>query len=197
MSEESTEEKILAAAEEIFIDLGYDGARMSLIAEKAGINKALLHYYFRTKDKLFEMVLSSKIANFLPSVLQSIEEHHTFYDKVEVLVDKYLALLNRNPHIPIFVLFSLHRNPASIKHVPRSYFKQFIAYLHEAVDRKEIRPVDPEHLIVSILGMCVFPFVARPIASHLLGKNKKAYRQFLQCRKEQIMIFVEGLILKK
>ena len=192
--ETDTESRILAAAEEVFLREGFDGARMQGIAETAGINKALLHYYFRSKQGLFERVLQAKMQAFLPEISAALSSRHTTYEKIEAFVDAYLRMLSKNPQLPIFILFSVHRNPAFVKGLPLSPFQPLIQFLQKEIDDGRIRPVDPTHFLISILSMCVFPFVSRHLASHMMGKDADAYAIFLSERKEQILNVVKAMM---
>ena len=191
----STEEKIIQAAEKVFIRAGYDGARMQDIADEAEINKALLHYYFRSKEKLFEQILQRKMMAFLPKIQLIVKTEMTVLDKFEGIVDGYLKMLSENPRLPIFLLFSTYRNPDILEHMPREVFNDLISFLRKAIKQGSLKKIDPEHLLLSIMGMCVFPFVARPIASHMLGKSDDQYLKFLKLRKKEIMSLLEELVI--
>ncbi|NTW33144.1 MAG: TetR/AcrR family transcriptional regulator, partial [Bacteroidetes bacterium] len=104
-----TEKLILKAAKKVFIDKGFDGARMQEIADLAGINKALLHYYFRSKEKMFDAVFEDVFMQFLPEVTEVMNSEITLFDKIKTFVDVYITALLKNPHIPIFVLHELSR----------------------------------------------------------------------------------------
>ena len=137
--ETTTEQKILMAAEKIFIRDGMDGARMKDIAEEAGINKALLHYYFRSKENLFEKILQDKLMTFLPKVTSALQVKMSIRDKFEVLVDSYLGMLRENPKLPIFVLFSIYRNPAFTQKMPRDIFTVLVAFFKKEIRNKKLK----------------------------------------------------------
>lgn len=191
----STEEKIIQAAEKVFIRAGYDGARMQDIANEAEINKALLHYYFRSKEKLFEQILQRKMKAFLPKIQLIVKTEMTVLDKFEAIVDGYLKMLSENPRLPIFLLFSAYRNPDILEHMPHEVFTDLISFLKQAIKQGALKKIDPEHLLLSIMSMCVFPFVARPIASHMLGKSDDQYIKFLKLRKKEIMSLLQELVI--
>src|ERR1039457_636211 len=112
--EKSTEEIIFEAAQTVFVQKGFDGARMQEIAETAGINKALLHYYYRTKEKLFNAIFERVISHFIPKVLDFIESDKTVLEKIEFFVHTYIDVILSNPFIPHFVINEINRNPAHI-----------------------------------------------------------------------------------
>ena len=192
--ESNTEDKIMQAAEKVFVRDGYDGARMQTIADEAEINKAMLHYYFRSKDKLFERVLVRKIKAFIPTITGIIQTEMAIIQKFEAIVDGYLKMLSDNPQLPMFVLFSTYRNPSILEQFPKEVFHGLIGLVKKAVKNGELKKVDPEHLLLSIMGMCIFPYVAKPIASHLLGKPDAEYHLFLKNRKREIMTIINELV---
>src|ERR1700759_4757996 len=107
----STEEKILSAAKKVFLTKGMDGARMQDIADEAGINKALLHYYFRSKDKLFEQIFLDVAGALLPRIFAILESDRGLFEKIESFCDEYISQLIETPYVPIFILNEIHRQP--------------------------------------------------------------------------------------
>jgi len=190
---ENTESQILNAAREVFIAKGLDGARMQEIADHAGINKALLHYYFRTKEKLFEAVFTEVAANLFPAIKQVLAAELAIKEKITFFVKVYLTGIRENPFIPAFVINTLNSNPDRfLKHIvksgidPRLLQKQIDA---EAA-RGLIRPVKAEHLVVNVIAMCIFPFVARPIVQNVFNMSNDEYRSYLDSRETEIVDFV-------
>src|SRR5690606_32367118 len=113
--EKETEERILDSARDVFHERGYDGARMQEIADRAGINKALLHYYFRSKDQLFETIFKATVSKFLPAVLQNLAGDETVSVKIHRFVSSYIDTLKANPFIAAFILHELNRNPDRVR----------------------------------------------------------------------------------
>src|SRR5436309_11093265 len=99
--DQSAEEKIIAAARKVFLSKGMDGARMQDIADEAGINKALLHYYFRSKDKLFEHIFMEVVAAFLPRIFAILESEATLFEKIEQFCSEYIGQEIKTPYVPI------------------------------------------------------------------------------------------------
>jgi AcrR family transcriptional regulator len=102
--EQNTEDKIVAAAKTVFIKKGMDGARMHEIADEAGINKALLHYYFRTKDKLFEKVFAIVFKDVFQVLENAVANEMDFEQFIEGFITQYIKLLKSKPFIPNFVV---------------------------------------------------------------------------------------------
>jgi AcrR family transcriptional regulator len=188
MSEEekSTEKLILDAARKVFLEKGFDGARMQNIADEAGINKALVHYYFRSKEKLFDAIFLEVFSGFFPKVSEIMFSDIVFEKKIELFVDKYIDMLTANPFLPIFMLHEMHRNPEKVVQLmkktglnPGKYIGQLAVNIPG-----QSETIDMRHFIVNLLGLCVFPFVARPIITGMLFNNDdKEMAKFLSQRK--------------
>lgn len=199
---DTTEEKILEAAKNVFVVKGMEGARMQEIADEAGINKALLHYYFRSKERLFEAIFSGIIKFAFPKIMDILQSEAGIVSKIEQIIDAYIDLLIRHPFIPGFVLKELNRDPSGlIKLVlkfglnPQIIFDQ----MQEAMDRGEIVKMNPRHLAANIISMCVFPFAARPILSFVMFKDDpSALEAFYAERATVIKQFVfNAIVIKK
>ncbi|HQK36611.1 MAG TPA: TetR/AcrR family transcriptional regulator [Bacteroidales bacterium] len=195
----TTENLILEAARQVFLDKGLEGSRMQEIADRAGINKALLHYYFRNKQKLFEHVFESVIASFFPQVLHLIGSNKSVPEKIRQFVSIYLDVIYENPFIPRFIIHEMNRDPAHLTTTMeriagkdiRKQLKKLDEDLAEASQRGIIRPVNAEHLVINMLSLCIFPVVAEPIiAGILFHKNEAEYKQFLLTRKELVAEFI-------
>ena len=153
--EECTEARILEAAKKVFILNGQEGTTMQLIADEAGINKSLLHYYFRSKEKLFAAVFSFAIQNFLPNLKEILGRNLDLFQKIEQVVEAYMSMLIKNRFIPAFILHEINRDPDRLYQlfldsglIPGIILDEFDA----AINKGHIRMVDPRHLIINILS---------------------------------------------
>jgi hypothetical protein len=99
-----------------------------------------------------------------------------------------------SPHLPVFILFSVHRNPGFVEQLPKEMLRNIIQYLQQQIDAGKLRTRDPEHFFISLLSMCVFPFAARNLAMHMMSKSPEEYSKFLSQRKDEIMLFVKSMI---
>ena len=199
---DSTEEKILEAAKSVFVTKGMEGARMQEIADEAGINKALLHYYFRSKEKLFEAIFSSVIEFAFPKLSRILFEKTDFQNKVSQFIDAYLDLLIKHPFLPAFILKELNRDPSGlIKLIAKHAINitPLVKHLEEAMDNEEIIRMDPKHLIVNVVSMCVFPFGVRPVLKHIIfEEDTQALDAFYRERASVIKQFViNAIVIKK
>lgn len=199
---DSTEEKILEAAKTVFVTKGMEGARMQEIADEAGINKALLHYYFRSKERLFEAIFSEIIKYAFPKITKIIASDEPITNKIEQVVDAYTSLLLKHPFIPGFIIKELNRDPSGLFKLIVKFGlnpQVIIDQIKSAMDRGEIVRMDPRQLGVNIISMCVFPFAARPIISFVLFKDdQEALNTFYHERADVIKQFViNAIVIKK
>ncbi len=196
----NTEAKIIEAAKDVFVLKGHDGARMQHIADKAGINKALLHYYFRSKDKLFDRVFSDVFSEVVTGISNVLETADTLEDLLEKFVGTYIDLLKAKPYLPDFVLHELTRNPSGIVHLINTKGvnkMRLIEILSKEGSRTDIREFDPIQVIVNVIALSVFPFVAQPILTgFIFDGNKDSFNEFIDERKEHIVNFVKSAIIK-
>jgi len=192
----STEERIYEAARKVFIQKGMDGARMQEIADEAGMNKALLHYYFRSKENLFRAVFKDIFSTFFNRVRYTLFSDAPVREKLIVFIDNYIEMIQANPYVPQFILNEINRDPKVLKSLmfetgvePRKILELFdnTPLVHNSLK------TDPRHLAVSILGMLIFPFAARPLLQMIyFNDDQEAYSRFLNERKE----VVKNMILK-
>jgi AcrR family transcriptional regulator len=199
---DSTEEKILEAAKTVFVAKGMDGARMQEIADEAGINKALLHYYFQSKERLFEAIFTQVVEMAFPKITRALKSDAGIVPKIEAAIDTYLDFLIRHPFIPGFVMHELNRDPSGLFKLVLKFGlnPQFILdELQEAMDRGEIIRMDPRHLAINVVSMCVFPFAAKPLMNFVLFKDDpKALDAFYAERSTVIKQFViNAIVIKK
>ena len=185
----TTEEAILKAARTIFTRKGFDGARMQEIADEAGINKALLHYYFRSKDKLFEAIFREVLNTMFPRIISILTSPLPLFDKIEKISAAYIDILIHHPDIAGFVFHEISRNPArmvgNIKNVGAD-FEIIRKQVNEEIAAGNIIPVRAEHLVANMISMCVFPFIAKPVFMGMTGMDPDSYLQFLEERKRII-----------
>lgn len=197
--EQNTEDKIVDAAKTVFVQKGMDGARMQHIADEAGINKALLHYYFRSKDKLFEKVFTMLFKDIFLIFDRAVSEETTFEEFLEGFIRQYIRMLKSKPFIPQFIIHELNRNPERIVELMQNsnFDKQkLFDLINKAVEEKVIRPIQPVHLITNILSLCVFPFIARPIITGFaLDGDKTRYQQYIDERPEEVIAFVKRAVI--
>ncbi|MCX6234733.1 MAG: helix-turn-helix domain containing protein [Bacteroidetes bacterium] len=195
----NTEKLILEAARKVFIRKGYAGSTLQEIAIEAGINKALLHYYFRSKDRLFDAIFREAFIRFIPRAGEIIFSDEDFPKKIEAFVHFYLNMLNENPHIPQFIIHELNVNPEHViillKELGLAY-DGMIDLIEDEIIKGNIRPISPHHFLVNLFSMCVFPFVARQILQKtILTDYGDDFDRFLEERKREIPAFIINSIM--
>ncbi|MEZ4919413.1 MAG: TetR/AcrR family transcriptional regulator [Saprospiraceae bacterium] len=191
---ESTEQRIFEAARALFVEKGMAGTRMQEIADKAGINKALLHYYYRSKDKLYTAVVKAVINVAIPKIIGIFESDLPLKEKIEHFLDVYIGLISKNTFLPLFILTELNKHPQEFidsvmpKDLPKP--DQFFKQVEDEISAGNIRPINPRHLIVNLISMSIFPFVAKPMEQLILQLSEEEMQQFLSQRKQEVREFV-------
>jgi TetR/AcrR family transcriptional regulator len=197
---DSTEEKILAAAKKVFLAKGLDGARMQDIADEAGINKALLHYYFRNKDKLFEQIFTEVVTIILPKVKTIFESDCSLFGKIELFCKEYITQIIKTPYVPIFILNEINRHPeAFLKKVFRITeipVQTIIKQIKAEIKRGVIKPIEPIQLLMNTLSLCLFPFVAMPMIRLVTGMSKEQFTALMEQRKTEVPKMIIASIKK-
>jgi AcrR family transcriptional regulator len=188
-----TEQKILNAAREIFLEKGRDGSRMQEIAGRAGINKALLHYYFRTKDKLYTEVFKNEIQSFFENLLLSIPDTDNIENLIKNFVNDYIDRLADRPEIIRFVIWEIQQRGNTFADILKNILTNqgyseipLLRRIEEAIATEKIRKANPTHLAISIIGVCVYPFIARPILERIFTDIQIGSQDFLEERKVEV-----------
>ncbi len=198
---DNTEEKILIAAQSVFIRKGMDGSRMQEIADEAGINKALLHYYFRSKQKLFEAIFSKVFKQIFPDIKNLLFAERPIEEKLGIFIERYIDLLMKNPFLPSFILKEINRDPEFLASIIKKQGvnpDDILRVFEMEMEKGQLRKFDPRDLMINILALSIFPFAARPLMQIMFfDNNKKAYREFLIQRKETVREFILNSILPK
>lgn len=196
----STEEKIRIAARTVFHNKGYAATKTRDIAKEAGINLALLNYYFRSKEKLFQIIMMDSIHSLFQSIMPVFfEPGTTLFEKIEKFVELYIDKLCNEPEIPLFILSELQRNPMVIAdQIPfREIFEEsvFIKQFQDALEKKEIKPVSFYHLIVNIGGLTVFPFIGKPIFQNGGNLKEDTFLSLMSERKKLIPLWIKQSLI--
>ena len=198
--ENETEQNILRVARKHFVQKGYAAARMQEIADEAGINKAMLHYYFRSKDKLYNQVTAEIIATTIPRFAQAVSKEAPFWERLETMIDSYFDMLLEQPDIPIFILSELsqkrERFIAELKKQSSVFpaVQGFAMQMMQEMEAGNIRFVPPHHLFLNIVSMSVFPFVAKPIFLTIFELPESDFETMMKERKGIIMDFIRNAL---
>lgn len=198
-----TEEKILEAATRVFRAKGCEGARMQEIADEAGINKALLHYYFRSKELLFERVFRDTTGQFFSQLNAVLLSDHSLNEKIRLLCRLYIDISMENPFIPLFIISELNRQPdAFIRSMFRNAgvkpdYTLFRKQIDAEVKAGKIYPIHPMHVIQNILSMCIFPVITFPMLMHTSGLDEMSCRRILEERRKMVPEMIIRSLQKK
>jgi AcrR family transcriptional regulator len=175
-----------------------DGARMQDIADEAGINKALLHYYFRSKDKLFEQIFLEVASSMLPRIFSIFQSDDTLFTKIEKFCDTYITQEIKTPYVPIFILNEVNRQPqAFLKKVLGNTsppVEKLLQQIEQETKAGLIKPIDPLQLLLNTLSLCIFPFLASPMIQLLTGMEAKNFRALMEERKKLVpQLIIESI----
>ncbi len=198
-SDNKTEQKIIEAAEIVFHEKGFDGARMQEIADKASINKGLLHYYFKSKDALFDAIFNMAIKKMSGSINSILKMDITLEEKINLIIDSYMNLLLRNSSLPRFVITELNKDSDRFikKYLSgeiNNVFANFINSVQEEIDAGKIKPINPKHLFMNMISMILFPFIGKPMIQVLIGVDNKEYSKLIQERRDHIKGFIKDAL---
>lgn len=190
----STEEKILISASKVFTEKGFSGTRTRDIAEEAGINLALLNYYFRSKEKLFEQVMKVKIVLLFGKILPIVTDEKTsLEEKIDLASEKYFEILSKNPNLPLFILSEIQKKPSNITAlIPVDRLFKNSVLLKQIEEKKP--GLNPLHFIVNFLSMTAFPFIVKPILKNFNILNDEEFQQFVEERKTLVPVWIKMIL---
>lgn len=194
-------DRILDAAHAVFIRRGTSGARMQQIAEEAGVNKALLHYYFRSKDQLSNAVFRRAAGELLPAILEILSSDLDLEEKVTRVIDVELTQLLRRPYLPAYILSEINHQPERVPQFlaaivgmtpdairPR-LFTNIRKQIAAAVGEGRMAPISAEEFLINLLSLCIFPFAARPMYMAIAGFDDEGFARFMERRKKELPAF--------
>jgi AcrR family transcriptional regulator len=195
----STEEKIKEAARRIFTKKGYSATRTRDIAEAAGINLALLNYYFRSKEKLFDIVMLENFGQFVTGIRNLFNDKNSTLDqKIENLVDFYISQLLANPDLPLFVLNEIRTDPKKLK--SRGFTKDmlikshFMQQLTEELKKRKKTPINPLHFVMNLFSMTIFPFLAAPLIAEVGNLAEPDFKKIMEERRKYIPLWIRTML---
>lgn len=197
----STEKRIKAVARKVFHQKGYAGTRTRDIAEEAEINHAMLNYYFRSKEKLFTIIMTETMAQFFKGLSHLLNDENTSLEqKIELIVNNYTDLLLEEPELPTFMFNEVRNNPEPfIENNPIRQALQNSALARqytEAVARGEITEPNLIQTLLNLIGLVIFPFIAQPIMLALNKMTKEQYKTLMLERKKQIPLWIKTILFK-
>jgi len=199
--DKNTENQILDAAKTVFQSKGMDGARMQEIADKAGINKAMLHYYYRSKQLLFEAVFKHAFSLLAPQLDKILNDNSGVEEKIRNFTFNYISFISRHPYLPNFIIQELNRNPGfaeSLRHAEGfPHIDKFKQQLNDEIEKGIIVPIKAEQLFINILALNVFPFIAKPLLKTFINIDEDTYNLLIESRKTEVADFIINSIKKQ
>jgi len=195
-----SEQEILEIVQKHIVGKSFAAARMQEIADEAGINKAMLHYYFRSKDKLYHEIIKQTLNFMIPRLVKAIEYEGNFWEKIERLINTYIDTLTEHPDIPFFVMSELaqkrERFVEELKnksaHFPSA--QKFMLEMMNEMAQGNIKEFPPIQLFLNIVGMTVFPFMTNPIFQIIFEVSENDFDQLMMQRKKIILDFVKSAL---
>lgn len=199
--DEDTEKRILEAACRVFIRRGTAGARMQEIAREADVNQALLHYYFRSKERLSVAVFRLVAGKMFPALVELLGSDLSLDEKIEELVALYLRNLSQSPFIPGYLISEMHHHPERLPQLMKSalgtdpspivagVLAKLGTQIHGEVAAGRMRPISPQAFAINLVSLCIFPFAARPMLSFMFGMDDDAFDEFIKQRKATLPDF--------
>ena len=201
-----TENRILTAARKVFIRRGTSGARMQEIAEEAGVNQALLHYYFRSKERLSEAVFTEVAGRMFPALIQILGGDGSIREKVDDIVNMYLDTMSRSPFLPGYLISEMQHHPERvpqlIKGIAGVELSTALAPILEKLDRQissearagRMRRITAHQFMANLISLCVFPFAAQPMLRAAFGLDDDGFAKFIAARRKELPQFIMNAI---
>ena len=171
----NTEQKIVEAAKTVFMKYGLYGSRMQEIADEAGINKALLHYYFRSKEKLFDYVFEGALTRYFEQMSVLSDTSKPVLERILLYIDRVIDFFDEYPQMSTFIVKEIGINPElfqeKVKAIKKDSNKSLIAILNEGMQKGEIPEMDAIIFMINLHSLCAYPFIAKPIFNAIITKN--------------------------
>ena len=201
-----TRQRILDAAHAVFVRRGTAGARMQEIAAEAGVNQALLHYYFGSKEGLSKAAFERAASQFMPAVIRVLTSDAPLDAKAARIVELEIDHLARAPYLPGYIISEVTHHPERARqliaavtgHTPEEVGPHVLAMLKKQIEarvrRGAMRPIAPEQFIVNLMALCIFPFAARPMIQAMLGMDQRDFDHFIARRRRDLTAFFLGAL---
>lgn len=193
----NTEKRILEAARRVFTTKGYAAARMDDIAKEAGINRALLHYYYRNKDRMFEIIFEEGFKNAFIGLNNVLLSKQELKPKINAIVEIYFDTISKHPDLPLFVISELATNPDRLAQIlarteiaTLEVMAAFKNQVRKEVRKGTIKNIDGTQLLINVLALVIYPFIARPILKMVMQMDDASFDKMMAKRKKEITDFI-------
>lgn len=202
--EKTTEALILDAAMKVFTRKGFAAARTEEIAKEAGINRALLHYYYRDKQTMFNLIFETRFKEFFKGLFVIFEaDNISIFEKIKRMVDHEISTLTKHPDLARFIITEIAHQPELLIEYgkklgvnPRIFIEGFEKQVEREVSEGLIKPIEGKQLLINIMSLCIYPFVAKPVIQTMMAMDESAYYKMTEQRKEEVSEFIITAIKK-
>ena len=191
-----TELAIIDAARKVFISKGYSGTTMEKIASVAKVNKASLHYYYRSKDRLFEIVLTEAFGIIKEKLISIIKSENNLEVIIKELIDAYVETLLNHPYLPNFIVNEISTNPEKVLQILLwdklsrfTVLRMIIIIRNKLLEGNKVG-INPFDLILNVISLNVFPFLIRPFITNLFEMKDEQFKSYMNNRKPDLSSFI-------
>ena len=185
---------------------GTSGARTQEIADEAGVNKALLHYYFRSKEKLAEAVFLRVARELLPPVIEVLASDAEIEDKVRSVVHREIDLLSKSPYLPGYLISEVSHHPERARQLitsitglpPEQIRSRVFATLARQIDARvkagKMKEIAVETFVMNLLALAIYPFAVRPMLMTMFGLDDRGFARLMARRRQDLAPFFLGAL---
>lgn len=195
------ETRIIEAAKQVFVRKGYEATTMSDVAKEVGIGRTALHYYYRTKEMLFDAIFDQLMGALLPNIGRIVDEKNPFLEKLPKIIDEYMSLLQANPSLPVFLIVELNRDPEHLFHCVMKDparlqpLMRLRLQMEDEMDKGLLRKMPVEDAVSTLVSLVVFPMLIRnPLSAIFMNGDLTRFNEFIVNRKALIVEMMTGLL---
>lgn len=188
--QDNTEQQILDAAYDVFMEKGMHGAKMQDIADEAGIKRTVVNYYFRTKEKLYKKVARTIVQHALPKMMGVLNSDMSLEEKIKAFAHNYISMAQKTPFMPVYIVTEV--NKLGTEFIVELFdgnlpdIQPFVKHIETEKAAGKIRDIDPYQVILNLISLCLFPFVGRKMFLLMTGVEKKQYNDMIEQRKQEV-----------
>ncbi|MDD2192322.1 MAG: TetR/AcrR family transcriptional regulator [Bacteroidales bacterium] len=198
-SAECLNDQIIEVAKQMFLEYGYKNTNMSDIATNIGINRTALHYYYNTKEKLFQAVFGTIIATFLPKIQDILITQEPFFEKLDKIIDIYFEIFLSTPYLPSFILGEINRDVNHLLSTAYeigfgSYIKLISEKISEEMEKGNIKEIPIHIILMSFISQLTFPFIAKNLIEEILKPDNKQIEDIIEDWKKVILMQMKALL---